>query len=130
MRESIVVRATFLFSKLVRALVQLRGHLGGFFGGTAQRHQSFGKFGDFHVTLWPRLSKRGTNYRALTRRGYDAKSFHRVGGNDFDADDANALLRLARFARTAWTDRRSGNFPEHVVAFDQMAERSVLMIEK
>jgi hypothetical protein len=30
----------------------LCGHIGGFFGGTAEGHQNLGKFGDFHNRSW------------------------------------------------------------------------------
>jgi hypothetical protein len=50
MLQGFLVSAAFLFGKLAGALVQLRGHFGGFFGRTAEHGQRFGKFGNFHGT--------------------------------------------------------------------------------
>lgn len=106
MLQGVFVSPAFLFGQLLRTLVQLRGHFRGFFRRTAECNQNFCEFGNLH------------------------KSFHCIGGNDFDADDADAFERFAVFTGTARTDRRIGNFIEHVVAFDQMAERGVLMVKK
>jgi hypothetical protein len=38
-----------LGGKLAGALVQLRSHFGGLFGGTTEGDQDFGEFGDFHA---------------------------------------------------------------------------------
>ena len=54
--KRLVVSAAFLFGELAGAFVQLRGHLGGFFGGTAERDQDFGEFGNFHGKIQPRMN--------------------------------------------------------------------------
>jgi len=51
--------------------------------------------------------------------------FHRIARDDFDADDAHAFVRTILRMR-----RRRGDLFQHVVAFDQFAERGVLMVEK
>ncbi len=48
MLQGFFVSAAFLFGQLLRALVELRGHLGGFPGGTAERDEDFCEFGNFH----------------------------------------------------------------------------------
>ena len=53
------------------------------------------------------------------------KSFHRVTRNDFDADDAHAFV-----GAVLWMRGRGADFFQNVVAFDQLAERGVLMVEE
>ena len=54
--QRFLVAAAFFGGELAGALVQLRGHLGGFFRRTAERDEDLGEFGNFHV------AKRGTSY--------------------------------------------------------------------
>jgi hypothetical protein len=48
MFQRVVVAAIFFSGQLFGALVQLRGHVGGFFGGTAKRDEDLGELGNFH----------------------------------------------------------------------------------
>jgi hypothetical protein len=48
MLQGFLVAASLLGGELAGALVELRGHFGGFFGGTAEGNQNLGQFGDFH----------------------------------------------------------------------------------
>ena len=50
MLKRFIVRAVLFRRQLLRAFVQLRRHLGGFFLRAAQRYQNSGEFGDFHGT--------------------------------------------------------------------------------
>ena len=50
MLQGFLVGAAFLSGELAGAFVQLRGHFGGFFSGTAERDEDFGEFGYFHGT--------------------------------------------------------------------------------
>src|SRR6185369_6598152 len=52
-----------------------------------------------------------------------------VRGDNLDALNRHALHRLARFAVSVRADRSLGNFFQRVVAFDQLAERGVLVVE-
>ena len=61
MLQGFLVTAALLPGQLVRALVQLRSHFTGFPGGTAERGEDLGKFGNFHRNIQPRMltDKRG-----------------------------------------------------------------------
>ena len=48
MLQSFLVAAAFFGGELAGAFVELRGHLGGFRGGTAEGDEDLGKLGDFH----------------------------------------------------------------------------------
>jgi hypothetical protein len=48
MLQRFLVVAAFLGGKLAGAFVELRGHLGGFLGGTAEGNEDLGKLRDFH----------------------------------------------------------------------------------
>jgi len=48
MLQGFLVTASLLGGELAGALVELRGHLRGFFSGTAEGDQNLGQFGDFH----------------------------------------------------------------------------------
>ena len=58
MLQGFVVRAAFLFGQLFGALVQLRGHFGGFLRRTPERGEDFGKFGNFHGRDLDRIHRR------------------------------------------------------------------------
>ena len=51
MLQRFFVGAALLFGELAGALVQLRGHVGGFFRRTAERDEDLGQFRNFHVEL-------------------------------------------------------------------------------
>ena len=55
MLQGFFVRTALLGGQLVRALVLLRGHLTGFPGGTAERGEDLGKFGNFHKNIQPQM---------------------------------------------------------------------------
>ncbi len=137
MLQCFFVSAALLSGKLAGALVQLRGHFGGFFGWTAQRGQNLCELKNLHRKIQPRIhTDKNAPWRALSKirvhpcSSVVKKLFHAVGGDNFDADEANAFLRLAPFAGTAGADGRAGDFREHIVAFDQFAERGVLAVEE
>src|SRR5208283_3463196 len=65
----------------------------------------------------------GPVWRAAARPGH--KSLHRVGRNDFDADDAHAFVGAVLRMRG-----RGADFFQNVAAFDQLAECGVLMVEE
>ncbi len=48
MFQGLLVGAAFFGSKLMGALVELRGHLDGFFRGTAEGDKDLGELCDFH----------------------------------------------------------------------------------
>ena len=57
MLQGFFVSAVFLFGQLFRALVQLRGHVGGFFGRTAEGDKDFCEFGNFHGSNLGRINR-------------------------------------------------------------------------
>ena len=48
MFQRLLVRPVFFSGELAGALVELRGHLGGFFRRTTERDENLGKLGSFH----------------------------------------------------------------------------------
>ncbi len=48
MLQRFLVAAAFFSGKLAGAFVELRGHLGGFLGGTAEGNEDLGKLRGFH----------------------------------------------------------------------------------
>ena len=48
MFQGIFITATLFGGKLAGALVQLRGHVGGFFRRAAEGDEDLGELGDFH----------------------------------------------------------------------------------
>src|SRR5437868_10148309 len=54
---------------------------------------------------------------------------HRTGRDDVDLFDRHAFRRFAHFTHAIAAHRGVANFCEHVVPFDQFAERCVLVIE-
>ena len=48
MLQGFLVVAAFFGGELAGAFVELRGHLDGFRGGTAEGDEDLGKLGDFH----------------------------------------------------------------------------------
>ena len=119
-----------MFGQLTGAFVQLRGHLAGFFGRTAERNQSFGNFGDFHSTDLDRINKILQNQDCILFILSILSEIFSRGGNDFDADDADAFLRFALLTGAAGADRRTGDFRQYIIPFDQFAERGVLAVKE
>src|SRR5208283_3969753 len=54
-----------------------------------------------------------------------SQSLYRVARNNFDADDAHALV-----GAVLWMRGRGADFFQNVVTFDQFAERRILTVEK
>ena len=48
MLQRFLVSAALFGGELAGAFVELRGHPGGFFGGTAEGDEDLGELGDFH----------------------------------------------------------------------------------
>jgi hypothetical protein len=48
MFQRFLITAVFFGGELAGALIQLRGHLGGFFRRTTERDEDFGQFRNFH----------------------------------------------------------------------------------
>ena len=48
MPQGLVVGPVFLGGELAGALVELRGHVGGFFRRTTERNEDLGELGEFH----------------------------------------------------------------------------------
>src|SRR5216684_5446561 len=57
------------------------------------------------------------------------KSLHGIRRHDFDALDHDAFGRFARFAHAVFYHRSVTDFLQHIVAFNEFAERRVLMVE-
>ena len=51
MFQCVLVGPVFLGGELAGALVELRGHRAGFFGGTAKRNQNLCELGNFHAKI-------------------------------------------------------------------------------
>src|SRR5215475_14282996 len=56
-------------------------------------------------------------------------SLYRRRRHNFDAVDHDTFGRLAWFAHVIFDDRDVTDFLQHIIAFDQFAERRVLMVE-
>ncbi len=51
MLQRVLVAAALFGGKLAGAFVQLRGHIQGFFSGTAEGDKDLGELGNFHVKI-------------------------------------------------------------------------------
>ena len=57
MLQGFLVRPVLLGGKLAGALIELRGHVGGFFRRTTERNEDLGELGIFHAAILPRNQK-------------------------------------------------------------------------
>src|SRR5439155_16135449 len=72
-------------------------------------------------------------HRICTRATREVRSdivlLDRISWHDLDAFDHHPLGRFAVLARAASGHRHITDFSQHVIAFDQLTERGVLMIQ-
>src|ERR1700720_1981596 len=73
--------------------------------------------------------KRGTSPAESGWQPDSLPLLHRIRRHDFHAFDHHALRRLAHFALCISLDWGVADFVEHIIAFDQFAERRVLPIK-
>ena len=85
MCERILVAATLLTGELAGAFIQLRRHLGGFFGWTAERNQGFGQFRYLH-------KKVRTAHRAAQSKTRPRSSMANI--NHFTASAGTILMLM------------------------------------
>ena len=62
-------------------------------------------------------------------RALRGELFDRTSRHDVDLVDHDALSRLTHFAHAVLGHGRITDFSQHIIAFNQFAERRVLMIE-
>ena len=57
MFQRLFVTTAFFSGKLAGAFVELRSHLGGFIGGTAEGDEDLGELGNFHGSILNRINR-------------------------------------------------------------------------
>lgn len=120
MGERVVVGAPFGLGELFRPFVELGRHLGGFSRRTTQRCEECSQLVEIHCLP---LNPPCRPYSALPTGRLPL--LDGISRDDLDALDAHSLVRAV--GRMRWS---RGDFFEHVIAFNQLAECCVLAVQR
>jgi len=120
MGKRLIVGAPFGFRELLGPFVELGRHLGGLGRRTTQCCEECSELIEIHYLPVNRPRRPDSALPTGRPRLLDG-----ISRDDLDALDAHALVRAV--GRMRWS---RGDFFENVIAFNQLAERCVLAVQK